>query len=165
MTIFGAHLECVVEDSDDFAEYKQKLGLNLVKLFKIEYNETVSRNLSGAEWSAVQFFHGTGHCGCVTRHALALSDKVTTAAWCTSEVCAVGGILRHGHLMSFSSSGGHFFSPSALIALSYAQRRHPFTTIKAIFICKARNFCGASQAYYVGRDNDVHPVYLAIVSA
>ncbi|KAG0039923.1 hypothetical protein BGZ82_006180 [Podila clonocystis] len=160
MTIFGAHLECVAEDSYDFAEYKQKLGLNLVKLFKIEYSETVSRNLSGAEWSAAQFFHGTGHCGCVTRHALALSDKVATAAWCTSEVCAVGGILRQG---------GHFFSPSALIALSYAQRRHPFTTIKAIFICKARNFCGTNQAYYVGRDKacilDVHPVYLAIVSA
>ncbi|KAG0099155.1 hypothetical protein BGZ93_008934 [Podila epicladia] len=53
MDIFGAHLECAPEDSDDFVEYKQKMGPSLPRLFKIEYNETASQNLSGAKWSAV----------------------------------------------------------------------------------------------------------------
>ncbi|KAF9307343.1 hypothetical protein BGZ74_005783 [Mortierella antarctica] len=161
MTIFGAHLEHVPEDSNDFDEYKQKMGRNLFKLFKIEYNETASRNLSGAEWSAVQFFHGTGHCDCVTRHAgPTLSDKIATATWCASDVCVVGGILRPGDLMNYSSSGGRFFSSSALTALSYAQRRHSMSLIHAVFICKACNISGRIQALY-----DIHPVYLAIVSA
>lgn len=115
MTISGIYLKYVPEDSDDFAAYKQHMGLNIVKLFKIEYNNVDSRNLMGSEWSAVQFFHGTGHCGCITGHTgHTLRDKMIIASWCETEQCAVGGILRHGHLMRFSVSGMRTHSLIAL---------------------------------------------------
>ncbi|KAG0098376.1 hypothetical protein BGZ93_000279 [Podila epicladia] len=158
------HLERVDSTSEDFAMYRQMMGMNLQRLYRIEYNDNNRGKVSGQEWSQIQFFHGTGHCGCIDQHVnKTLSHKMDVTSWCESEVCAVGGILRHGHLMSFSP-GGHFFSPSCSIALGYAQNRGPRGSCSSsIFVCKARHFQGGAYKY-VTRDEDIHPAYLAVVS-
>ncbi|KAG0090375.1 hypothetical protein BGZ92_003086 [Podila epicladia] len=67
MAIAGVHLEPVLADSAEFTKYEEILELDLVKLYKLGYNGTTPRNLSGPEWSDIRFFHGTGHCECVDR--------------------------------------------------------------------------------------------------
>ncbi|KAF9327245.1 hypothetical protein BG006_009414, partial [Podila minutissima] len=62
------HLEPVDSTSEDFAKYRQMMGMNLQRLYRIEYNDNNRGKVSGYEWSQIQFFHGTGHCGCIDQH-------------------------------------------------------------------------------------------------
>ncbi|KAF9321224.1 hypothetical protein BG003_003048, partial [Podila horticola] len=101
--IMTIHLEPVDSTSEDFAKYRQLMGLNLQRLYRIEYNDNDRGNVSGQEWSQVKFFHGTRHCGCIDQDVnKTLSHKLDVTSWCESEDCAVGGILRNGHLLRFS---------------------------------------------------------------
>ncbi|KAF8950716.1 hypothetical protein BGZ52_001642, partial [Haplosporangium bisporale] len=61
MTVAGVSLKSVPADSHIFTKYESKLGLDLVMLYELEYNETTPQKLSGPEWSGVRYFHGTGH--------------------------------------------------------------------------------------------------------
>ncbi|KAF9216697.1 hypothetical protein BGZ59_008523 [Podila verticillata] len=163
MTITGVHLEPVLAASPDLATYTQLTGLNIVKLYRIEYIENLPRGIESMEWSPVQFFHGTGHCGCLARHASqTLSDKIATPSWCSSPKCAVRGILNHGYVFQYRR--GHYFSPHGNTALGYARSKAPGQIYHGVFLCKARNFTmSGSTERYVTRDEDLHPVYLAIV--
>ncbi|KAF9373183.1 hypothetical protein CPB97_000752 [Podila verticillata] len=157
MTVAGVSLKPVPADSRIFTKYEGKLGLDLVILYELEFNETTTRKLSGPEWSGVRYFHGTGHCGCVDRYAnRALEHKITSSSWCSTRTCAVRGILRHGYLMRFCLREGHFVSSSGQTALGYAQSRHVGKVAihyRAIFVCKIRNCrLNVTGRRYVRRD-------------
>ncbi|KAF9307345.1 hypothetical protein BGZ74_005785 [Mortierella antarctica] len=163
MTITGVHLEQVPATSDVFASCTQLMGFGIAKLYRLGYTENVPRNLTGAEWSPVQFFHGTGHCGCVALHMnLTMSDKIETPSWCSSPKCAVRGILNHGYVFQYRI--GHYFSPHGITALEYARNKAPGQRYHGIFLCQARNFTVSDPTErYVTRNEDLHPVFLAIV--
>ncbi|KAG0090376.1 hypothetical protein BGZ93_008935 [Podila epicladia] len=138
MTITGVHLEPVPANSDAFAACAQLIGFGIAKLYRLEYTENVPRNLTSAEWSPIQFFHGTGHCGCVARHVnQTMDDTIETLSWCSSPKCAVRGILNDGYVFQNYAA--------------YARNKAPGQRYHGIFLCQARNF------------TDLHPVFLAIV--
>lgn len=122
MTIAGIHLEPVPEGSEDFTTYQQLMNSKLIKLFKLEYSEVDPRGLSGPEWSPVHFFHGTGHCGCASYHAVETSGNlIATASWCSTDWCAVRGILHSGHLLRFSKGTNAYHS--RLLPANISKRR------------------------------------------
>ncbi|KAF9320607.1 hypothetical protein BG003_005579 [Podila horticola] len=153
MTIIGVHLEPVLATSDVFAACAKLMGFGIAKLYRLGYTENVPRDLASAEWSPVHFFHGTGHCGCVALHmSQALSDKIATPTWCSNPTCAVRGILNHGYVFQYRQG--------------YARAKAPDQRYHGIFLCQARNFfANGSTERYVTRNEDLHPVYLAIVGA
>lgn len=123
MTITGVHLEPVPAASPDLATYTQLTGLNILKLYRLEYIENFPRGIASMEWSPVHFFHGTGHCGCLAQHvSQTLSDKIATPSWCSSLGCAVRGILNHGYVFQLRQ-GMSELCISALIIQSVVKVR------------------------------------------
>ncbi|KAF9092707.1 hypothetical protein BGX23_003970 [Mortierella sp. AD031] len=64
--IKGHSLEPLSKTSDDHLKHQKKLlPDHLVRLYKIVYTGSESR-LSSGSWSKAIYYHGRGHCGCLT---------------------------------------------------------------------------------------------------
>ncbi|KAG0039217.1 hypothetical protein BGZ83_002898 [Gryganskiella cystojenkinii] len=175
-TVRGAFIERVKTTDSDYTTYSPVFNGNLSALFKIQYAlpEEMKTNLENIPLTQL-YVHGTGHCGCLFhRMDEDLGGWLHPRYWCSSHIskkyegqkdfCATRGILTSGHLMTFSR-GGHYFSPNAETAKHYAIRHSAENeTVLAFFLCKARNVHHrADDIFFVERDQDILPVFLAIV--
>ncbi|KAF9099689.1 hypothetical protein BGX23_000063 [Mortierella sp. AD031] len=52
-----------------FLEYEDNFGADkLVKMYRISYSGTEGHQLGLEDWSEAIYYHGTGHCGCLSVH-------------------------------------------------------------------------------------------------
>ncbi|KAF9119338.1 hypothetical protein BGW39_000380 [Mortierella sp. 14UC] len=181
MTIQGVSLEPVRVQSDEFQEFQQRFDNTLVSLYEVNYAEIVPGYLGEAtDWDTTTYYHGTSHCGCVdNRISNGEKKKIDVSAWCNSVNCGTRGIITHGHLkMMLTATEGHYFSPDWTVARNYARVRSSavqstlrsqgkeFNKHLSIFVCIGRKILQSTKGknfYYVQKDSEILPVFLAIV--
>ncbi|KAK3831504.1 MAG: hypothetical protein J3R72DRAFT_455010 [Linnemannia gamsii] len=157
----------------EFRKYSSLfLKVKLHRLYQLTYDDFQDSATDG--WSGADFFHGTGHCGCLNLQLNNRVDKnkdITVEELCSSSAsltaCATRGILSYGYLDTcLVSAGGHFFSPRIAVAHAWARFRSPANQpVVPIFVCKARNICQKwVESSFVESENDIMPCYLAIAS-
>ncbi|KAF9143284.1 hypothetical protein BGX30_000876 [Mortierella sp. GBA39] len=137
MSLKGQHLEPLAPTSPEFLQYQAVFGRHkLVKLYKIIYETMGTHSLDKFNPYPSIFFHGTGHCGCVSKRFIDTDlASIDASNWCGG-TCATQGILNHGHLLTYSK-GGHFFSPNWTTAHAYAMKK-PILALSSVFLVKAR---------------------------
>lgn len=91
-----------------------------MSLFKVSHDgglATYATPGSAEGWSSELYYHGTGHCGCLTMRSLSMSAAVVLAIeWCGVSTCATRGIFKYEHLNTISR-GGMFVSFTKSILL------------------------------------------------
>ncbi|KAG0071207.1 hypothetical protein BKA57DRAFT_509202 [Linnemannia elongata] len=173
MTIQGVYLEPVRLHTSEFKEFEQRLGNKLVAMYEINYAEVVNGYLGKeAEWDDTIYYHGTSHCGCLDQRIINPENNcVPVHAWCENAHCCTRSIINSGFLKT-KSPRGHFFSPQIETARLYAtnkgQSAAPNSSLLSVFICVTRNpqnanLYGYDDYHSVQNDNDILPVYIAIL--
>lgn len=105
MAFKGLHLEPVPNTDAEFLAHSPSFNGHLLKLYKITYKGQTAR-ATKAKWSSKYYFHGTGHCGCATTRSVARDPSlILSEEWCGTPHCATQGILKHGHLLTWSPGG------------------------------------------------------------
>ncbi|CAO3574535.1 unnamed protein product [Mortierella alpina] len=134
------------------------------RTYNVSYQELESHSRDADEWTSTEYFHGTGHCGCVTARMADKSDKPNPASeWCTNQECQTWSILNHG-LLRLKASKGHFFSQRFDVAKAYARHRSPQAKYLCVFVCKARHVrTKYADSHYVEHDEDILPCFLKVV--
>ncbi|KAF9128652.1 hypothetical protein BGW39_004871 [Mortierella sp. 14UC] len=173
MTIQGVYLDPVRIRTSDFQEFDQRFGNKLVSMYEVNYAEVVNGYLGDEdEWDNTIYYHGTSHCGCLDQRIVnPENDRVPVYAWCENTECSTNSLLNSGFLKT-KSPRGHFFSPQVETARACATNMGltaaPNSRLLSIFVCISRSpqhTGGAScdDYHFVSRDNDILPVYIAIV--
>ncbi|KAG9061704.1 hypothetical protein KI688_006853 [Linnemannia hyalina] len=173
MTIQGVYLEPVRLHTSEFKEFDQRFGNKLVTMYEIHYAEVVNGYLNNVdEWDHTTYYHGTSHCGCLDRRIVNLeNNRVPVYAWCENACCCTRNIINSGFLKA-KSPRSHFFSPQVeaarAIAISKTFGTAPESPLLSIFVCVTRNPQNAvthdlEDYHSVQNDNDILPVYIAIV--
>jgi len=86
------------EGSKDFLRFQSVFDGRLERLYSIAYSRFVGGLFSG--WSRAKYYHGTSHCGCLSR---TISGD---ALMCSSVSCATRSILQRGFSKDFVRRGG-----------------------------------------------------------
>jgi hypothetical protein len=94
----------LVATSSEFRQYQEVFRGRLASLYSIVYDIRPRGLFVG--WNPVKYFHGTSHCGCLTRNIN------TDAFSCNSHLCATRGILCHGFSRIFVRRCGGSLSQS-----------------------------------------------------
>lgn len=90
----------------DFQTCCPQLDCKLARIYKVSYLELGPCSLDADIWADANYFHGTGHCGCVSARMEEKADgPVPASEWCTETRCQTRGILKNGHLKLKSREG------------------------------------------------------------
>ncbi|KAG9061001.1 hypothetical protein KI688_007831 [Linnemannia hyalina] len=187
MTIQGVYLEPIRKETIEFQMFEERFD-RLVALYEIIYAEVVSGYLGNEdEWDGTTYYHGTSHCGCTDLMiANSEDDRIPVYAWCKNSRCCTKGIISSGFLKAKSPqdfgshtvlrwgllSTGHFFSldeeTAREMAIGKSFGTAPESPLLSIFVCVARNpqnevIYPFEDYHSVQNDNDILPVYIAIV--
>ncbi|KAF9143283.1 hypothetical protein BGX30_000875 [Mortierella sp. GBA39] len=173
MTIQGVCLVPISKEAIEFQMIDERFDDKLVVLYEIIYAEVVNGYLGNEnEWDGTTYYHGTSHCGCTDLMIANSKDsRIPINAWCKNAHCCTKGIISSGFLKA-KSPQGHFFSPQAETARAMAIGKSfeitPESPLLSIFVCVARNpqnevIHDFENYHYVQNDNDILPVYIAIV--
>ncbi|KAF9092706.1 hypothetical protein BGX23_003969 [Mortierella sp. AD031] len=154
MPLTGLFIESVDILSYEFQQCQDHFtDSELVRLYQIYYtNKSVSGlDLDPKDWREEEFFHGTGHCGCLARRILIAQEEEAgvpfrSREWCGSPSCSIQGILNHGFLDGkIRRNRAHFLSMCTLVAQAAALEKSPSSNMSAggtrlfpIFICRIR---------------------------
>ncbi|KAF9543761.1 hypothetical protein EC957_000456 [Mortierella hygrophila] len=172
MTIQGVYLVPIRKETIEFQMIDDRLD-RLVVLYEIIYAEVISGYLGNEdEWNGTTYYHGTSHCGC---NDLMITNpegsRIPVNAWCKNSQCCTKGIISSGFL-KVKSPQGHFFSPQAetarAMAIGKTSEVASESPLMSIFVCVARNPQNKvtndfEDYHFVQNDNDILPVYIAIV--
>ncbi|KAF9543762.1 hypothetical protein EC957_000457 [Mortierella hygrophila] len=188
MGLKGQHLEPLAPTSPEFLQYQAVFGAHkLVKLYKIIYETMGTHSLHEFNLYPSVFFHGTGHCGCVSRRITDTDlTNIDASNWC-GRACATQGILNHGHLQDEwlsmflvkarcnnkqnadicsvqKDTTKSSWAPEGTTALGYALRKSGQQAYLPMFMVKSRRHrFQIDDTCSVPNRKDILPCYLVIL--
>ncbi|KAK3840171.1 MAG: hypothetical protein JOS17DRAFT_7806 [Linnemannia elongata] len=173
MTIQGVYLEPICKETIEFLVIDERFDNRLVVLYEIIYAEVVNGYLGNEdEWNGAAYYHGTSHCGCSDlKIANSGDDRIPVYAWCENAHCCTRSIINGGFLKA-KGLQGHLFSlhveTAREIAIGKTFTTAPESLLLSIFVCVAKEpqkavTHGFEDYYSVENDDDILPIYIAIV--